>query len=126
MSLSESQPYTVALPGAAVRRKRRELELYRGPDKDSSHCQVSRTGQLNTESDPSTRAHPWEREIEEGRMGRREAGRSQGLFLKVEALRQNKTVTDKQNRTCHVCKHLRLCIMNIKGLFIHAVPSFMM
>lgn len=66
MSLSESQPYTVAAPGAEE--KKRELELYRDPDKDSSHCQVSRPGQLNTESDPSTHAHPWEREIEEGRM----------------------------------------------------------
>lgn len=85
MSLSESQPYTVAAPGAAAERKR-EFELYRDPDKDRSHCQVSRPGQLNTESDPSTHAHPWEREIEEGRMEGRGRGLSQGLFLKVSSL----------------------------------------
>lgn len=57
------------------REKKRELRLYRVPDKESSQCQVSRPGQLNTESDPSTHAHPWEREreIEGGRMERGEA-----------------------------------------------------
>lgn len=87
MSLSESQPYTVAAPGAAAERKNERARFfYRDPDKDSSQCQVSRPGQLNTESDPSTHAHPWEREIEEGRMERGEAGLSQGLFLKVYSL----------------------------------------
>lgn len=57
----ESWPYTVAMPG--VERKR-GLECYRSLDKDCSHCQVSRPGQLNTEGDPSTYAHPWDRDLE--------------------------------------------------------------
>lgn len=68
---------------SSSREKKRKLKIYKDPDKDSSQCQVSRPGQLNAESDPSTHAHPWESEIEEGRMEREEAGLSQGLFLKI-------------------------------------------
>lgn len=46
------------------RERKRELECYRSPDKDCSHCQVSRPGQLNTGGDPSTYAHPWDRDLE--------------------------------------------------------------
>ena len=57
----------------------------RDPDKDSSHNQVSRPGQLNTESDPSTHAKP---------LGERDPERQNGgggvwsvkLFLKVVSL----------------------------------------
>lgn len=54
----------------AWRKKKRKPEIYKDQDKGSSQRQVSRPGQLNTESDPSTHAHPWESEIEEGRMER--------------------------------------------------------
>lgn len=60
-SLCESRPFTVAMPGVG---RKRELECYRSPDKDCSHCQVSRPGQLNTGGDPSTYAHPWDRDLE--------------------------------------------------------------
>lgn len=46
------------------RERKREPECYRSPDKDCSHCQVSRPGQLNTGGDPSTYAHPWDRDLE--------------------------------------------------------------
>lgn len=59
-SLCETQSYTVAGLGAE---RKREIECYRDPDKDRSHCQVSRPRQLNTESDPSTHEHPWETKI---------------------------------------------------------------
>lgn len=55
-----SQHYSVAMRGE----RERQLECYRSLDKDCSHCQVSRPGQLNTEADPSTCAHPWDRALE--------------------------------------------------------------
>lgn len=95
-SLCESRPFTVALPG--VERKR-ELECYRSPDKDCSHCQVSRPGQLNTGGDPSTYAHPWDRDLEK-RDGNR-GGVSKGsfqAFLSLEAADLLKKVQGKQHR----------------------------
>lgn len=72
-SLCESQPYK-----EWSREREREPECYRSPDKDCSHCQVSRPGQLNTEGDPSTYAHPWDRDLERQDGNRR--GSQRGLF----------------------------------------------
>lgn len=75
-----SQPYTVAMPGVE---RERELECYRSLDKDCSHCQVSRPGQLNTEADPSTCAHPWDRDLERQDGNRRGCQR---VLFKVSSL----------------------------------------
>lgn len=75
-----SQPYKVAMPGVE---RERELECYRSLDKDCSHRQVSRPGQLNTEADPSTCAHPWDRDLERQDGNRRGCQR---VLFKVSSL----------------------------------------
>lgn len=74
------KPYTVAMPGV---QRERKAECYKSLDKDCSHCQVSRPGQLNTEADPSTCAHPWDRALERQDGNRRGCQR---VLFKVSSL----------------------------------------
>lgn len=71
---------TVAMPGV---QRERKPECYKSLDKDCSHCQVSRPGQLNTEADPSTCAHPWDRALERQDGNRRGCQR---VLFKVSSL----------------------------------------
>lgn len=53
--------YSSGAPGGGKKQEGKKGFFEQRRDKGGSQGQVSRPGQLNTECDPSTRAHPWER-----------------------------------------------------------------
>lgn len=96
--------------------RKREFELYRDPDKDRSHGQVSRAGQLNTREWPFNPCTP----LGETDLGRPNGGwgdvkraLSQG-FLSLEAagvLKMAKQVQDQQTVRIVNCANIQACLL---------------